>query len=112
MADLLLDSKKNAASTLRFELLSARSRTGAGGQQYWDFDYVLETCRGEIQEGKGGAMLCLGQSGQRVRTLVRHHLTSATCKGGYVYIGDASANEEGWQGVLPSLQAMVESLEV
>lgn len=53
-----------------------------------------------------------GQAGQQVRTLVRHHLTTATCKDGYVYMGDATASEEDWQTVLPTLQAMVESLEV
>lgn len=52
---LCLESQAALESTMRFEQL--RSEIGQHGA--YDFEYTIETCRGEIQEGVGGVLRCL-----------------------------------------------------
>lgn len=54
---LCLDSLAAAESTMRFKEI--RSEAGANRKNQYDFEYEIETCRGEIQEGSGGVLRCL-----------------------------------------------------
>lgn len=56
---LAVEQQQSALSTMRFKMLSSRLVDADGGKQYYDYEYVIETCRGEIIEELGGKIKCL-----------------------------------------------------
>lgn len=70
------------------------------------------SCRGTVQEGVGGRILCLGPAGQDLVTLRRHHVGRCFLIGGYAYQIMASAPEDRWPAIEPTLRAVVDSFRV
>ena len=56
---LCLDVVAAADSTMRFKEIKGDLGRGENGKNVFDFEYEIEICRGEIQEGSGGVLRCL-----------------------------------------------------
>ena len=56
---LCLDPVLSSDSTERFQELRSEMSTGGGGLSAYDFEYEVDVCRGEVQEGVGGVLRCL-----------------------------------------------------
>lgn len=54
-----VEPQRSDESTMRFESIVSAASPGAGGGTEYNFEYELESCRGEIQEGSGGVLRCL-----------------------------------------------------
>jgi hypothetical protein len=52
--EVCVEPQRVDPGTMRFNELNSQAAGGA-----YDFEYELETCRGEIQEGVGGVLRCL-----------------------------------------------------
>ncbi|KAL4435237.1 hypothetical protein ABPG77_001919 [Micractinium sp. CCAP 211/92] len=104
-------------STMRFQLLRsavappapgsspAGSPGGAGGQAY-EFEFSIESCAGEIEEGMGGKLRCLS-FGSVIPSQRRRHVGRCVLANGRAYTLSASCPEDRWTQVGPLVQAVV-----
>lgn len=106
---LCLDPLAADDSTMRFrEIKSEAGGDGAGGRRY-DFEYEIDVCRGEIQEGSGGVLRCLGGMGQGIPAQRRHHVARAVLSGGRLLTINAAAPVDKWPEVEGVMREIVES---
>ena len=91
---------------MRFNLL--RSEMQGDG---YAFEFVAETCRGEVLEGVGGKLRCLvGPLGQDLPTATRHHVGKCiVLRGATAYTVNCSVPEERWGEASSVLEAVVAS---
>lgn len=80
----------------------------------YDVEYVVESCRGEIQEAKGGRLRCVGLNDTDLETVRRHTVMTAVLSPseGIVYLAKGSAVEEKWGAVSSAVTAAVRTLTV
>ena len=81
-------------------------------QPYFSYQYFTEVCRANIEEGAGGAKVCVGPRGDVLDTVRRVNYAVATESGGYLYLVKASAVEGRWDTVGPLLREVAESFRV
>lgn len=68
---LVLDGPASSQSTLRFTEI--KSDMVVNDPTTYEFEYEIETCTGEIEEGSGGVIRCLASfNGQSIPTIKRH----------------------------------------
>jgi hypothetical protein len=106
---LVLDPLLNDPSTLRFRELRAQ---GSSNGEFFDFEYEMEACKGEVQEGKGGFQRCLSGTGQDIPTPRRHAVGRAVLGppgSDVLFTMTASAPVEKWASVEGVLRAIVGS---
>ncbi|GJP43153.1 hypothetical protein CLOM_g2645 [Closterium sp. NIES-68] len=74
------------------------------------FDVITETCRGRIEEGKGGVGECVSVRGaDLVQPIVRRHIGRILLSQGYLYVITASCTEARWPTMNAQLLASLES---
>ncbi|CAI7850080.1 unnamed protein product [Closterium sp. NIES-53] len=74
------------------------------------FDVVTETCRGRIEEGKGGVGECVSVRGaDLVQPIVRRHIGRILLSEGYLYVITASCTEARWPIMNSQLLAALQS---
>jgi len=97
-----------SASTLAFRLLRAEKRGETGR---YELEWYVESCRGEVVEGAGGAMQCLGPQLQDLETVRRHFVGLVqVVDGSDALFLTAGASETRWgQGVSRTLQQVADS---
>ena len=81
-------------------------------QPYFSYEYFTEVCRANIEEGAGGAKVCVGPRGDVLDTVRRVNYAVATESGGYLYLVKASAVEGRWETVGPLLREVAQSFRV
>lgn len=94
---------------------SVANRPGASKgttQPYFAYEYFTEVCRANIEEGAGGAKVCVGPRGDVLDTVRRVNYAVATESEGYLYLVKASAVEGRWETVGPLLREVAESFRV
>jgi len=94
---------------------SVANRPGASkgtAQPYFAYEYFTEVCRANIEEGAGGAKVCVGPRGDVLDTVRRVNYAVATESEGYLYLVKASAVEGRWETVGPLLREVAESFRV
>eukprot|EP00887_Chlorella_sp_A99_P007519 scaffold2.g7519.t1 len=104
---LAVDPVQQQESTMRFRTLASRMARGT-----YEFEFVVETCRGEILESAGGKLLCLGAFGQDLQTTTRHIVGRAALRGGVAYMISASTPEARFQELRPTLTAVIDSFSI
>lgn len=82
--------------TLRFTVLQSDLTQDDQGKKQFDFEYEVESCGGEVIEGKGGDIMCLGANGQQLKTVKRHHLGRAVVVGDSAFTFSVSSPTERW----------------
>lgn len=102
---LVLDTLREDPTTMRFKEISASSTENGE----FDFQYELQTCVGEIQEGSGGVVRCLGSSGQEIPAAMRRAIGRAVLQGNTLLTMTASAPIEKWMAVEETLGRIVSS---
>lgn len=105
---LCIDPLLKEDSTQSFKELRSQS-SGQGRHLQYDFEYEIEVCRGEIQEGVGGVLRCLGGLGQEIPTQKRHHVARAVLAEGHLLTINAAAPVEKWAEVEDVMKAIVNS---
>jgi hypothetical protein len=95
-------------TTQSFKELKSESN-GEGRRRYYDFEYEIEICKGEIQEGAGGVLRCYGGLGQEIPTQKRHHLARAVLSGGHLLTINAAAPVDKWAEVEDVMREIVDS---
>ncbi|CAI5474779.1 unnamed protein product, partial [Closterium sp. Yama58-4] len=74
------------------------------------FDVITETCRGRIEEGKGGVGECVSVRGaDLVQPIVRRHIGRILLSEGYLYVITASCTEARWPIMSAQLLATLQS---
>ncbi|CAI5982427.1 unnamed protein product [Closterium sp. NIES-64] len=74
------------------------------------FDVITETCRGRIEEGKGGVGECVSVRGaDLVQPIVRRHIGRILLSEGYLYVITASCTEARWPIMNSQLLAALQS---
>ena len=81
-------------------------------QPYFSYEYFTEVCRANIEEGAGGAKVCVGPRGDVLDTVRRVNYAVTTESGGYLYLVKASAVEGRWETVGPLLREVAQSFRV
>ena len=81
-------------------------------QPYFAYKYFTEVCRANIEEGAGGAKVCVGPRGDVLDTVRRVNYAVATESEGYLYLVKASAVEGRWETVGPLLREVARSFRV
>ena len=110
-------------STVRFELVrsglaapgdAAATDGGAvpaaasgGSVAAYDFEFFIESCVGEIEEGLGGTLRCLGPFNNIIPTRRQRQIGRCVLVNGKAYSLNASSPEERWGQVGPILRAVV-----
>lgn len=114
--------EKDLDSTIKFKLLQAQRRpshsvqdgpssTGAPpSESAYDIEFVVESCRGEIQEAKGGRLRCVGPLDSDVDTTSRHSFMTAIIKDKYVYVAKGSSEAAKWESLARTVTAAVQSM--
>ena len=100
---------------LQARISSLKPGPGSGKgttQPYFSYQYFTEVCRANIEEGAGGAKVCVGPRGDVLDTVRRVNYAVATESGGYLYLVKASAVEGRWDTVGPLLREVAESFRV
>ena len=105
------------SGVMDFRLGDAAASVGPGAepgstQPYFYYDFYTEVCRANIEEGSGGAKLCVGPRGDMLDTIQRRNYTVATQSGGFLYTVKASALESRWDVVGPLLREVAGSFRV
>lgn len=96
-----------------FEVVTAGARSAADGRTYYDLEFRISTCRGEIVEGAQGRVRCVGFDDSTIPTPVKRVFqTSTIASDGYVYTAAAGAYDKKWDGVEGELAAAVRSFRV
>jgi PsbP len=106
---LCIDPLLKDDSTQSFNELRSESN-GEGRRSQYDYEYEIEVCRGEIQEGAGGVLRCLGGLGQEIPTQKRHHLARTVLnREGHLLTINAAAPVEKWAEVEDIMRGIVSS---
>jgi hypothetical protein len=105
------------SGVMDFKLGTSSLKPGPGSgkgttQPYFSYQYFTEVCRANIEEGAGGAKVCVGPRGDVLDTVRRVNYAVATESGGYLYLVKASAVEGRWDTVGPLLREVAESFRV
>ncbi|KAI3426068.1 hypothetical protein D9Q98_008036 [Chlorella vulgaris] len=87
---------------------AAREAEGSVSAAY-DFEYSLESCQGEVEEGLGGTLRCLGPFNNVIPSQRRHHIGRCLLINGKAYSLNANTPEDRWVQVGPILQAVVDT---
>lgn len=87
---------------MRFDLLRSGLARGA-----YEFEFSIESCAGELEEGLGGRLRCLSAFGGAIPTAPRRHIGRCVLAGGKAYSLNASVPEERWGEVGDVLRAVV-----
>lgn len=97
------------SGTVRFDLLGAQAVPGGVR-----FEYETEVCRGRVEEGAGGELVCtgLGNGGLPVDTVQRHFLLVVVPAGDYMYVLKASALASRWDDIRPTMALVADSFRV
>jgi hypothetical protein len=75
----VLEGPASSQSTLRFT--DIKSAMVVNEPSIYEFEYEIETCMGEIEEGSGGIIRCLASfNGQSIPTIKRHILGRSILK--------------------------------
>jgi hypothetical protein len=110
-------------STVRFELVrsglaapsdaaapggaAAPAAASGGSAAAYDFEFFIESCVGEIEEGLGGTLRCLGPFNNIIPTRRQRQIGRCVLVNGKAYSLNASSPEERWGQVGPILRAVV-----
>jgi len=93
---------------MSLDILDATVSNSHGPNPAYRIEFVLDICRGQREEGSGGALVCMGQQGE-LQTVKRHHVAVATVKDGLLYTFSASAEESRWSIISSQLMAASDS---
>ena len=93
---------------MRFQEIRSEARDG---KNQYEFEYEIETCRGEIQEGSGGVLRCMGGMGQGIPAMRRHHVGRAVLSNGHLLTINAAAPVDKWPEVEGVMRAIVNSYQ-
>jgi hypothetical protein len=107
--DIFLQPIAADERSLRFTLLRSDVFNDAGGRPQFDFEYELESCGGEVIEGKGGDLKCLGGAGQELRTIKKRALGRAVIIGNNAYMCVGSSPLERWKEGEVELKMVVDT---
>ena len=103
-----------ADGTMRFDLLKSALVPAAPGSSNaaasaYQFEFSIESCAGEIEEGLGGKLACLS-FGSRIPSQRRRHIgRCVVAANGRAYSLNASSPEDRWPAVGPLVQAVVDT---
>jgi hypothetical protein len=104
---LNVDAPRADAATLRFAELRSEGTPDGG----YEFEFEVEACGGEVQEGAGGRVRCLGPGGAgELPTVTRHHVGRCVAASGAIYTLTAAVPAERWPAAEAALRAVVGSL--
>ncbi|PRW34042.1 photosystem II oxygen evolving complex [Chlorella sorokiniana] len=101
--NVLVEPQRTERGTMRFNLL--RSELGTGGA--YEYEFSIESCAGEVEEGLGGKLRCLNAFGGAIPTAPRRVIGRSVLVNGTAYSLTASSPEERWEEVGPLLRAVV-----
>lgn len=73
----------------------------------YEYEYSLETCAGEIEEGLKGRLRCLSPFSGAIPTTPKRHIGRCVLVGGTAYSLTAASPEADWEIVGPLLRAVV-----
>ena len=73
----------------------------------YEYEYSLESCAGEIEEGLGGRLSCLSPFGGSIPTAPKRHIGRCVVVGGTAFALTAASPEDRWEEVGPLLRAVV-----
>lgn len=98
------------SGTMAFELDgSATKRTDSRGRTYYVFGYGTEVCRAKIEEGMGGAKICVGPQGDLLDSIKRRSLIAVTFVGDTAVKLHASAVDGRFEDVRDVMERAVDS---
>lgn len=105
----LVGEVQGSPASIRFAQVSSEP-WGEGGRKV---EYVVETCRGLVQEVLGGERECRGANDTLLQTIKRHHLLGLQEGGqGDLLVVNASATESRWPDVGLDVEAAFDSFSV
>jgi hypothetical protein len=98
------------SGTMAFELDGrATKRVDSRGRTYYVFGYGTEVCRAKIEEGMGGAKICVGPQGDLLDSIKRRSLIAVTFVGDTAVKLHASAVDGRFEGVRDVMERAVDS---
>ena len=98
------------SGTMAFELDgSATKRVDSRGRTYYVFGYGTEVCRAKIEEGMGGAKICVGPQGDLLDSIKRRSLIAVTFVGDTAVKLHASAVDGRFEDVRDVMERAVDS---
>lgn len=133
--NICVEPQQRQDSTMRFQLLrsemvppagSGAAKSGAdvaGGADAaatavagspsaaaaaYEFEFSIESCAGEIEEGIGGKLRCLS-FGANIPSQRRRHIGRCVLANGKAFSLNASSPEDRWAQIGPLVQAVVSS---
>ncbi|KAI7836140.1 hypothetical protein COHA_009970 [Chlorella ohadii] len=99
--DICVEPQRTERGTMRFSLLRSEL-VGA-----YEYEFNIESCAGEVEEGLGGKLSCLNAFGGTIPTAPRRVIGRCVLVNGTAYSLTASSPEERWEEVGPLLRAVV-----
>ncbi|PSC70225.1 heat shock factor HSF8 [Micractinium conductrix] len=111
---ICVEPQARADGTMRFDLLKSALVPAAPGSSNaaasaYQFEFSIESCAGEIEEGLGGKLACLS-FGSRIPSQRRRHIgRCVVAANGRAYSLNASSPEDRWPAVGPLVQAVVDT---
>jgi hypothetical protein len=104
---LNVDAPRADAATLRFAELRSEGTPDGG----YEFEFEVEACGGEVLEGAGGRVRCLGPGGAgELPTVTRHHVGRCVAAAGAIFTLTAAVPADRWPAAEAALRAVVGSL--
>lgn len=97
--DLLVEDVRSTPTSMRFEVISNGVANHEDGEKYAEMEYLVETCRGTVEEELGGEKVCGGPNEMVLQTVSRRHLLGVVRKGDVVYVLNGGALEGRWEQV-------------
>lgn len=105
-----MEEQRDQPSTFIFKLLQeAETLEGTDGQQYCCAEFVVQTCRGDIIEGSGGARRCVGPNDRDLQLISRHTYLAMVVQGGYVYTLKAASTIARWDQVADNMLTAIKT---
>lgn len=110
--EICVGPQQQQGSTQRFELISSAMGPPAAGAEpgsppAYEYEYSIESCVGEVEEGLGGVLRCIGPFGNLLPTQRRRHIGRCVLIGANAYSLNGSSPEDRWEQVGPILRAVV-----
>ncbi|CAG9460305.1 unnamed protein product [Pedinophyceae sp. YPF-701] len=113
IAQFLSEEPRRSTGTIRLEDLYQKEVA----KDTVEFEYVVETCRGNVEEQAGGRVACLGPRNMELQTITRHFRCVAikrphadgAASGTSLYVLSASAPQETWERLAPTMERVVRS---
>lgn len=105
----LADEVAQSPASINFEEVGSGGWVGGGRK----VEYVVEICRGVVEEGLGGERECKGGNDKLLQTIKRHHLMGVV-EGGEdeLLVVSASAMESRWNDVGEGVEAAFNSFSL